>query len=900
MYPSLDQALNHTRDRPPRLRERLALDPVPTAAGAGRAFVGQVCGRWGLQELAGSAALLASELVTNAVVHARTALELRVELRGPRLHVAVKDQDPNLGPLLAAKDGTKRGLGLVIVDRIATTWGVRNDGPDGKTVWAALDLPPEDHCVPDVISSSGPDLVWSKLRPPAPRAGLVARARLQLRLQASLQGKLCLLDAPAGFGKTTLLAQWCAGAGAGPAAWVSLDEGDNDPTRFWTYVVEAFRTVEPDVGAIALQALQRPSADLYRAVLPSLLNDLSTIDSRLVLVLDDYHLVTNAICHQTLDFFLDHLPPGVHVALSTRADPPLPLARMRARGELAEIRLVELEFTDEEASALLNDSMGLQLAAEDVERLAERTEGWPAGLYLAGLSLRGRQDASGFIASFHGDNRHVADYLAAEVLARQPEAIRTFLLRTSVLERLSGPLCDAVLETERSSELLGELERSNLFLMPLDDHREWYRYHHLFAQLLRVDLGHREPELLPALHRRAAAWHRQAGTVEEAIHHATAAGDFSEAATLIARHWLGYWRRGRLATLARWLDELPDEAITANPPVAYVAAWIGGFCGASKEETERWLAATEDDTWEGELPDGIKSLAFGAALTRAALLFDDVGRSAGAARRALDLVGPEPSPFSWMAQAALGRALYLSGHSAEARPGLEELVRVVAPSAQPFAVMTALAVLSLIASDTDDDRTAATLARRAVEGAEAQGLLAEPLCGIVYLALGRALIHQGAFAEAEEQLGRALELFEIDSMVLHRAQAMLLLASVRRGDGDLPGARALVARARELVKRSADPGILSMLLEQSVRALDTGPHRRVEGAPLTERELAVLRLLPARLSNREIGRELYVSINTVRSHIQAIYRKFEVGTRDEAVTHGRQLGLLPGSTPRDS
>jgi LuxR family maltose regulon positive regulatory protein len=780
MYPSLDQALKHARDRPLPLRERLALDPVSTAAGAAR--------------------LLASELV------------------------------------------------------------------------------------------------WSKLRPPAPRAGLLSRARLQVRLQASLQGKLCLVDAPAGFGKTTLLAQWCAGAGAGRVAWVSLDEGDNDATRFWMYVVEALRTVEPDVGAIALQALRRPSADLYRTVLPSLLNELSAIDSQLVLVLDDYHLVTNATCHRTLGFFLDHLPPGVHVALSTRADPPLPLARMRAKGELGEIRFVELEFTDEEASALLNGSMRLQLAAADVERLAERTEGWPAGLYLAGLSLRGRQDASGFIASFHGDNHHVADYLGAEVLAHQPEQIRAFLLRTSILERLSGPVCDAVLETEGSRELLGELERSNLFLTPLDDHREWYRYHHLFAQLLRVELGHREPELLPALHRRAAAWHRRAGNVEEAIHHATAAGEFSEAATLIARHWLGHWRRGRLASVARWLDELPDEAITADPPVAYVAAWIRGFSGASKQETERWLTATEDATWEGVLPDGIKSLAFGAALTRAALLFDDVGRSADAARRALDLTGPEPSPFLWMAQAALGRALYLSGHPAEARPGLEELVRVVPPSAQPFAVMTALAVLSLIAGDKDDDRTAATLARRAAEVAEAQGLNAEPLCGIVHLALGRALSYQGQFAQAEEQLGRALGLLEIDSMVLHRAHTLLLLASVRRGHGDLPGARALVDQAHELIERCADPGILTMLLEQAVGALDTAPYRRVESAPLTERELAVLRLLPARLSNREIGRELNVSINTVRSHVQAIYRKFEVVTRDEAVAHARQLGLLPGST----
>ena len=334
----------------------------------------------------------------------------------------------------------------------------------------------EDRRLPDVIGSSGPDLVWSKLRPPAPRAGLLPRARLQLRLQASLQGKLCLLDAPAGFGKTTLLAQWCAGAAAGRVAWVSLDKGDNDPTRFWMYVVEAFRTVEPDVGAIALQVLQRPSADLYRAVLPSLLNELSTIDSQLVLVLDDYHLMTNATCHQALGFFLDHLPPGVHVALSTRADPPLPLARMRARGELAEIRLVELEFTDEEASALLNGSMGLELAAEDVERLAERTEGWPAGLYLAGLSFAAgarervhrlvprRQPSRGRLPGRRGPGPPAGG---------DPGVSGA---RTSILDRLSGPVCDAVLEMEGAGELLGELERSNLFLTPLDDHRQWYRY----------------------------------------------------------------------------------------------------------------------------------------------------------------------------------------------------------------------------------------------------------------------------------------------------------------------------------------------------------------------------------------------------------------------------------------
>ena len=523
----------------------------------------------------------------------------------------------------------------------------------------------------DAIGSQGPELVWAKLTAPAPRAGLVPRAGLQSLLQASLEAKLCLLAAPAGFGKTTLLAQWGQAAGGRRVAWVSLDERDNDPTRFWSYLVGALRTVEPGVGSVAQGALRGPSVELERLVVPSLVNDLSTVSGPLVLVLDDYHLITDATCHQTLGLFLDHLPPAVHVVLSTRLDPPLPLARMRAQGELAELRAAELHFTDEEASELLNGSMGLALAAEDVARLAERTEGWAAGLVLAGLSLRGRPDPSGFIAAFSGGDRHVADYLVAEVLDRQPPELRAFLLRTSLLERLSGPLCDAVLETEGSAARLRELERSSLFVVPLDDRREWYRYHQLFADLLRLQLGFREPALVPVLHRRAASWYQAAGEVDEAIGHASAAGEFGQAGALIAQHWLGSWRGGRRATVARWLQGLPPEVITADPPVAFVAAWIGGFSGASKQQTDRWLAAVDDEAWEGGLPAGISSLAFGAALTRAVLVFDDVGHALWSARRALELAGPEPSPFHWMAQAALGQARYLSGHTAEdaAAPG---------------------------------------------------------------------------------------------------------------------------------------------------------------------------------------------------------------------------------------
>jgi LuxR family transcriptional regulator, maltose regulon positive regulatory protein len=746
----------------------------------------------------------------------------------------------------------------------------------------------------DAIGSPDPELVWTKLAAPAPRAGLLPRAGLQSLLQASLQAKLCLLAAPAGSGKTTLLAQWGQAAGGSRVAWVSLDERDNDPTRFWSYLVAALRTVEPGVGTVALEALRGPSVELERVVVPSLVNDLATVGAPLVLVLDDYYLITDAICHQTLGLFLDHLPPAVHVVLSTRLDPPLPLARMRARGQLTELRAAELHFTDEETAALLNDSMGLALPPEDVARLAERTEGWAAGLVLAGLSLRGRPDPSGFIASFHGDDRHVADYLVAEVLERQPPELRAFLLRTSVLERLSGPLCDAVLETKGSAARLGELERSSLFVVPLDDRREWYRYHQLFADLLRLQLGSREPGLVPVLHRRAAAWHQAAGQIDDAIGHASAAGEFGQAGALIAQHWLGSWRGGRRATVARWLQGLPQDAITADPPVAFVAAWIGGFSGAAKPQTDRWLAAVEDQAWDGELPEGISSLAFGAALTRAVLVFDDVGRALWAARRALELAGPQPSPFHWMAQAALGQARYLSGHTAEMRAPLEALVQRVSPIDQPYAVVNSLALLALVTGDQDDHQTAAALAARATETAEVQGLTAEPLSGIVHLALGRALLRQGKLAEAEERLEWALEVFGIDAMAVHRGHGLLLLAAVRHAAGDPPGAAALLEETRELVQQLTDPGMLPALVGQAQPALSATPRRRIEvTTPLTGRELTVLRLLPTQLSTREISRELSVSVTTVRSQVQAIYRKLGVSSRAEAVTQAHELGLLP-------
>jgi LuxR family transcriptional regulator, maltose regulon positive regulatory protein len=401
---------------------------------------------------------------------------------------------------------------------------------------------------------AGPVLLRTKLLPPPVRTGLIPRARLDALLEAGARGRLCLIDAPAGSGKTTLLAQWClAGQASRRVAWVSLDESDDDPVRFWVYVIEAFRVVAPGFGEAPLGLLQGSgSAEvLTRVVLPQLLNELATSGDDVLLMLDDYHLISSSTCHHTLGFFIDHLPANVHVVLATRTDPPLQLARLRASGELTELRIADLGFTDAEAARLLQDAMELDLTPQEVQRLRERTEGWAAGLVLAGLSLRGRSDPGPFIASFEAGHRHVVDYLGSEVLARQPEPLRTFMVRTSILERLSAPLCDAVLETGNSAEMLAELEQANQFLIALDDHRQWYRYHHLFGQLLALELADREPELAPELHRRAGAWMQDAGDVEAAIHHFATAGEFAQAGALITRDWLPYSRRGRIATVQR-------------------------------------------------------------------------------------------------------------------------------------------------------------------------------------------------------------------------------------------------------------------------------------------------------------------------------------------------------------
>ena len=379
-------------------------------------------------------------------------------------------------------------------------------------------------------------LIETKLHAPAVRKEWVQREELVGYLAGCASSRLVLVAAPAGFGKTTAVAQWRASMIEDRRfAWVSLDRGDDDPARLWWHVVSALQRACPEFGGEdVLRALRAQVPDIPGKVLPSLVNELAALRAPVVLVLDDYHVISEPSCHDQVAFLLSHLPATVQLVLVTRADPPLPLARLRAAGEMAEVRAPELRFAPAQAAALVRTVAAVDLSEPDLADLVERTEGWPAGVYLAALSLHGHSSPGAFVRQFTGDNRFIVDFLAEEVLSRQPAEIRQFLTRTAVLDRFCAPLCDAVTGSANAAEIIDVIERDNLFLVPLDDNRQWYRYHHLFAQVLRGQLARTEPAIVPALHQRASAWHRQSGSAEEAIDHALAAGDVAAAVDLIA------------------------------------------------------------------------------------------------------------------------------------------------------------------------------------------------------------------------------------------------------------------------------------------------------------------------------------------------------------------------------
>jgi LuxR family maltose regulon positive regulatory protein len=736
-------------------------------------------------------------------------------------------------------------------------------------------------------------LLSTKLHAPDPR-GRIGREALVARLVKAQGAKLALIRAPAGWGKSTLLAQWrAAEERRRPFAWLTLDSSDSDPIRFWTYAVEALRPVAPEAGSGSLALLQAPGVDLASEMLPVLVEELAQIQSPVVLALDDYHQLEGDEVHATLRRLLDYLPDSVCIAIATRTEPPLQVPRLRARGQLVEVDADELRFSLAETQVLLNDLLDLSLSDEDAVRLHERAEGWPAGIYLAGLSLRNRADRHEFIVKFAGDDRHIVDYLGEEVLADLEPEMRQLLLRTSILERVNGPLCDAVVRSTGSSRKLESLARSNLFVVPVDDRRDWYRYHHLFRACLNAELRLEAPELIPELHRRAASWFEAAGEVAEAINHAIAGQDFAAASELLAAHWNAVVSTGGLRAVEMWLMALPERVVLGDARLCLARAWTS-FAKGALEEVLPCLETAEGAPVPGPLLDGTTSVASGAATLRASywLRVGDFGKTVTYAREALAL---ERGPWRAISANCLGTAFYWLDETAQARQQLEETIEV-GRELVPLVALFAVGLLAVMDCERGDWNAVAERLQGARQMIQTGGLGEYWMTAGVELAAGLAAEHHEDFAGAEMAMARSLVLYRRGQAPVETANALLHLARVHRRQGDDAVANDEIEEASMLVRLCPDPGPRIGRLLSRAKAISKPAVRRADQPAWTEElsdgELRVLRLLASELTQREIGAELYLSLNTIKSHTRSIFRKLGASSRGQAVARARELELI--------
>ena len=640
------------------------------------------------------------------------------------------------------------------------------------------------------------------LRPLRPRS--VPRPRLVERLNDGLAAgsRLTLVSAPAGSGKTTLIGQWAAGCGR-PVAWLSLDEGDSDPSRFLTYLISALQTVAPGIGDGILTVLQSPQPPPIESTLTALLNELTTIPSAVVLVLDDYHALDAKAVDDALTFLVEHLPPQLHLVIATREDPALPLARLRARGQSTELRAADLRFTSSEAADFLNQVMGLNLTADDIAALETRTEGWIAGLQLAAISLQGREDVAGFISSFAGSHHFVLDYLVEEVLQRQPESIQTFLLRTSILDRLCGPLCDALLADGSVSgrETLEYLDRANLFVVPLDNERRWYRYHHLFAELL----GQRRQQAAGSAadrdedHIRASAWFEANGLEIEAFQHAAAGHDVERAERLIEGGGMPLHFRGGLVPVLHWLESLPTTVLDARPSLWVTYASLLLNWGYS-DVIEPKLQAAERALQDAGTDDRTRDLVGRIASVRAFLAWnpDQVETIIAQSRRALEYLHPDNLPFRASAVFKLGHAYLLQGDRAGARQAFAEVTAMGAASGNTSD--ETMGSILLGHSQTLDNQLvlAAATFRHAIELAAG---LPPPRACEAHLGLARVLYEwndlDAARQHGEQGLQMARQTVNTDIPVA----CGVFLARLALAQGDAAGAAAILAEADQATRQ---------------------------------------------------------------------------------------------------
>ncbi len=672
-------------------------------------------------------------------------------------------------------------------------------------------------------------ILAAKLFIPPPRSKIVLRPRLVERLNGGLSAgrKLTLISAPAGFGKTTLAGEWVAGCGR-PAAWLSLDEGDNDPIRFLIYLVSALQTINADMGEGVLTSLQSPQPPPVESILTALLNEIAAVPHNFILVLDDYHVIDAKPVDEALAFLLEHLPPQMHLVITTREDPHLPLARLRARAQLTELRAADLRFSSAEAAEFLNQLMGLNLSGENIAALETRTEGWIAGLQLAALSMQGREDTAGFIKSFTGSHHFVLDYLVEEVLQKQSESIRTFLLRTSILDRLYGPLCDAVLpgSSAPGQATLEYLEHSNLFIIPLDNERRWYRYHRLFGDVLRMHLMSEQPEQAPSLHQRASVWYERNGFPPDAIRHALAAKDFERAATLVERAIpeMRRSRRGAAVTELGWLKALPDELIRFRPVlcVDYAYALFGGgeleAVEAWLRDAERWLSTPAGMRGQPEAPvagmivvdkEEFRRLPGMIALIRGAraLARGDMPEAAKNARRALDLAPEDAHLMLGGAASVLGLAAWANGDLEAARRMTADGMANVRLAGYISSAIGGAIVLADIQIAQGRLHEAMTTYERALQWAAEPGAPVQRGAADMYTGMSALHYELNDLKTATQQLLTSQALGELAGMPQNPYRWRAAMARIREAQGDPDGALDLLDQAERLYDGAFSPNV---------------------------------------------------------------------------------------------
>jgi LuxR family maltose regulon positive regulatory protein len=738
---------------------------------------------------------------------------------------------------------------------------------------------------------SGPvfDLITTKLRRPSARPGTIGRSSLIEKLARENSRPVVSVVAPAGYGKTTLLAQWAERNGQA-FAWVQVDEQDNDPKVLLRYVAEALDAIEP-VGERVFDALASPKSSVPGSVVPRVGVAFASMTMPVVLILDDVHLLHNRQCRTALSVLADHVPSGSRLVLSGRNEPPLRIARLRAEGRVLEIGPGDLSLTHGEAAELLRNA-DVVLGHDEVAELHRRSEGWPAALYIAALATKAGSPGSGAPATFRGDDMFMRDYLRSELLDRISTREQMFLTRTSVLERMSGPLCDATLGLSGSASTLAELGRSNMLLVPLDRSGEWYRYHHLFRDMLRADLARRDRDLIPVLRRRAAYWCLQANLPEEALEYFMAAEDVDAVADLVEALWVTVYFQGRRETVLRWVRWLVERGgIEGRPLAAATAVCIFGQSGLAAD-AER--AADAVDRWQnsGAVRLAEPAASAWAALSQAMQCRRGVEQMRADADQAVR--GFAVTNAAWpMAMFYQGLARVLCGDPEGGDASFRDVIRAGELAGNGEIVADALAERALLAMARGEWDRAEALAGQACTVMEQAGA-GEPT---VWAVSARARLHRGDTDLARQDLVKA---FRLRPMLTYAwphltVQAWIEMARVHLALADLAGARTLMREIDELLRLR--PGLGTLVGEAETLRARLGKHHDSTGpgaSLLTAAELRLLPLLATHLSFPQIGEELFLSRNTIKSQAVSIYRKLDATSRNQAVARAREIGLLEG------